>query len=63
MMSKELNRLRREVSALEAAISWLEAPFVKDDTSCEELRARVKFCVADAEKVKRARQALQEPTR
>ena len=46
-----------EVERLRAAISWIEPPFVDDNTSEEELRQRVKFCVQDA-----ARAALEKET-
>jgi hypothetical protein len=44
-----------DIATLKAAVSWIEPPFVDDDTSDEELRRRVGFAVKDANRIRAAR--------
>jgi hypothetical protein len=44
----EIERLNCCIVKLEAAINWIEPPFIDETTSEEELRNRIKFCVSDA---------------
>jgi hypothetical protein len=46
---------------LRGAISWLEQPFVDEHTPDNELRARVKYCIQDAERAAAIR-AQKEPS-
>lgn len=46
--SDEITRLTARVARLEAAVSWLEPPFVDATTPEAELRQRIGLCVADA---------------
>jgi hypothetical protein len=41
-------RLAAENERLKAAISWIEQPFIDENTPEHELRARIKFAVDDA---------------
>ena len=51
----EVIALAERVMRMRAAISWIERPFVDDQTSEAELRRRIKCCVDDA-----ARAALKQ---
>lgn len=44
--------LRDDLGKLRGAISWIEPPFVDDDTTDAELRKRVGFAVKDARSLK-----------
>jgi hypothetical protein len=44
----ELARMRGAGQALDAAIAWLDAPFVDEKTSADELRSRIGFMMKDA---------------
>lgn len=41
---------RTKIEKLRAAISWIEPPFIDENTSEAELRKRISFCVEDAKK-------------
>lgn len=47
------------VERLRVALSWIEPPFVTAETSADELRSRISFCLADAE---RALERLSQPS-
>ena len=38
----------KQMERLTAAIAWIEPPFVNENTPELELRQRIKFCIADA---------------
>jgi hypothetical protein len=54
--------LERYVRQLRAAISWVERPFIDDETPIEQLRKRCQFCAEDAERADIAFTMAQEPT-
>jgi hypothetical protein len=41
---------REHAEKLRAAVSWLEQPFVDEDTPEREIRQRIAFMIADAER-------------
>lgn len=41
---------RRLVDELNTAISWIEPPFVDEQTPLEELRQRIKLVIADRDR-------------
>lgn len=44
----EIERLNCCIGKLQAAINWIEPPFIDEATSETELRNRIKLCVSDA---------------
>lgn len=50
-----IEALEAENARLRAAISWIEHPFIDEQTPEKEIRSRIKFCIQDAQL---ARQAL-----
>lgn len=51
---EEVGRLRSIASKLSAAISWLDYPFIDNNTAEDELRSRVGFMMKDAEQPRQA---------
>lgn len=49
-LEEENKRLQTQVGRLMTAIGWLIPPFVDENTPEAELRQRVKFCLADADR-------------
>ena len=43
-----IEALEAENERLRGAISWIEPPFVDENTPAAELRSRIGFCIADA---------------
>jgi len=43
-----IEALEAENKRLRGAISWIEPPFVDENTPAAELRSRIGFCIADA---------------
>lgn len=49
-LSAEVERKDALIEKLQGAISWIEPPFVNENTPEAELRSRIGFCVADAKR-------------
>lgn len=49
-MGERIAELEAQVSKLRGAIGWIEPPFVDGETTEDELRKRIHFCVIDAER-------------
>lgn len=56
-LETELARVREALGRYRGAVSWLEPLFVGEQTPAYEIKARIRFCIEDAE---RARAALGE---
>lgn len=52
--AERMARLEEALSKMRAAVTWISAPFVDENTSHEELRKRVALCVSDAALAARA---------
>lgn len=50
IVNARLDAVEKERDALRGAISWIEPPFVDGNTSKKEMRQRIAFAVADAER-------------
>lgn len=44
--AERMARLEAALTKMQAAVSWISAPFVDENTSHEELRKRIAFCVS-----------------
>jgi len=52
--AERMARLDEALGKMRAAVTWISAPFVDENTTLEELRKRVAFCVSDAALAARA---------
>lgn len=49
-IASRASALDEAVEAVRGALSWIEAPFINEETGGDELRDRIGFCLADAER-------------
>jgi predicted nucleic acid-binding Zn-ribbon protein len=49
-LSAEVKQKDALIEKLQGAISWIEPPFIDENTPESELRSRIRFCVADAKR-------------